>query len=260
MSYPNNQGFNNPNQGQFNPQQQGNFGGGQQNNFQGGQQGGGNAQSNKAAFSNHIEVQLVAYLTQDPASKPVGNGGKVASTSVAINHRGSKQGDDPDFWNLEVWVNQGQNSATHDFLTDYCKKGRQVFVTGTPYLKKTAVMINNQPVLNANNKPVYTYYPTIRVKTLVAVGGDGGNAGQSQGQQQQGQNFGGQQQQNQGQQNFGGQPQGQQQNFGGQPQGNFGGQPQGNFGGQPQGNFGAPGQGAPGGFGAPQGQFQGSGR
>jgi single-strand DNA-binding protein len=174
-----NGGFQNGFQGGFQGAPQGGFQGGFQSNANqpvaSGQQ-----DINRSAFTNHIKVQVIGYLTTDPRSEMVGQA-KVALSSIAINHRGSKQGDDPDYWNIEVWVNQGQSSSVHDFLVDYCKKGRLVFIEGTPYLKRTEAKDpqTKQPILNSQGKPVYTYYPTIRVNTLIAL-----NTGGSQQDQQ----------------------------------------------------------------------------
>lgn len=239
-----NGGFN-QGQGQGNFQPNGNF------NPSNNQSGDG---AGKTAFS-HVKMQVVANLVNDPESKPVGNNGaKVATASVAINHRGQNAA--TDYWNIEVWVNQGSAASTHDFLVDHCKSGRQLFIEGIPHLKRRKRQVNGQDVLDQNGKPVYDFYPTIRVSSLMGLGGGNrGAANSNGGQQQQGQ----QQQAQQPQGGFGGQPQG---GFGQQPQGGFN-QPQGGFGAQgfqqpPQGgSFGAP-AGAPGNgqaFGAPAGQF-----
>jgi single-strand DNA-binding protein len=230
----------NNNFNQFPPQNFGFQGAPQYGGFPGGQgqpqfQGQDQNNVNKAAFSNHAKIQVIAYLTSDPKSDVIGQS-KVATSSIAINHKGSKQGDEPDFWNIEVWVNQGQSSATHDFLVDYCKKGRQVFIEGIPYLKKTEAKDpqTKQPILNSQGKPVYTYYPTIRVQTLIALGG--GNSNQENGGNQN-QQFQQSAQQPQQQGPLNGQPgfPAQGPGFGGFPQGNFGQQPA-----APMGGFGAP--------------------
>jgi single-strand DNA-binding protein len=219
---------------QFNQgfQPQNNFGGPQgfqgqpQGNFNGGGQQNGNGGGNKSAYSNHAKIQLIGNLTKDPVSEPVGNA-KVGKSAIAINHKGQKG--DTDFWNIELWANQGGSSAQHDFFVDNCKSGRQVFVEGTPYV-----------TINKDAQGNIKIFPTVRVTNLVALGAPTNGGGQQQ--QQQGGGF--QQQQ---------QPQGggfQQQ----QQQGGFQ-QPQGNFGGAPQGQFGAPQQQ----YGAPQGQFAGAG-
>jgi single-strand DNA-binding protein len=178
-------GFQNGFQGGFN----GGFNGGFQGNMNNPQNNQDPANVNKSAFINHAKVQLIGYLTTDPKSEMIGQS-KVASSSIAINHKGSKQGDDPDYWNIEIWVNQGQSSSLHDFLVDYCKKGRLVFVEGTPYLKKTEAKDpqTKQPILNSQGKPVYTYYPTIRVSTLIALNGGGSSQSDHSAQQQAQQN------------------------------------------------------------------------
>ena len=211
-------GFQQP-QGQFNPNQ--NTGG----------NGGG---SNSPSFS---EITIIARLTEDPKSEVMSSGAKVAKATIANNHRG--QDAPTDFWNIEVWVNQGGRSSTHDFLMDYCKSGRQVFVKGIPHLKRRKRQNNGQDVLDPNGKAIYDYYPTIRVNELMGLGAGqnkGNNSGSGQQQQTQQNNF-----QNQGnpQQFQGQQPQG------GlvPPQGGFGGpgvapqQPQGQQFGPPQGQF-----------------------
>lgn len=246
--------------GGFNQQQQ-------QSGFQAQPQGGFNPNSNtnntntndnKGALNNHAKIQIVANLTKDPETRAVGNNGaKVASASVAINHKGQNAA--TDFWDVEVWVNQGNSSATHDFLMDYCQKGRQVFIEGVPHLKRRKRQINGQDVLDQNGKAVYDSYPAIRVNTLLGLGGGQKNEGGGQAPATQQGSFNQQAQQQQQQQPgaFNQQPQGGFQQPG-QPQGGFG-QPQGGF--APQGNFGAPAGGAPvgGQFGAPAGQFPNNG-
>lgn len=203
-------GFGQPN-GQFNPQQN---------------QVSGNGQSRN--YSSFVKFQAIANLVNDPESKPVG-GAKVATAPIAINHAG--ENGDTDYWTIEVWANQGQSSSVHDFLMDHCKKGRQVFVEGVPHLKRRKRQINGQDVLDQNGKPVYDYYPTVRVNVLRGLGGGQNNNNQQQKNQQN--NLNQQQQQNNG---FAQAPQGQggfgQPGFA--PQGNFG-QPQ-----QPAGQFGPP--------------------
>lgn len=233
---------------------QGGFQGGFNGGFNGGFQGNMNQSQNnqeqsinKSAFINHAKVQLIGYLTTDPKSEMIGQS-KVASSSIAINHKGSKQGDDPDYWNIEIWVNQGQSSSLHDFLVDYCKKGRLVFVEGTPYLKRTEAKDpqTKQPILNSQNKPVYTYYPTVRVSTLIALGG-GGSSQSDNSTLQQAQNQANTMTPPMNQSPFGGQPQG----FGQPPAGGIGGFPN-----TPGSNFSPQQSGAPippNGFGAPVG-------
>lgn len=191
------------------------------NNFQGGFQNGGfqqggfasngfqqppqqqqqqGQQQNRSGFNSHVKIQVIGNLTRDPESQAVGQS-KVASTTVAINHKGN---DAPtDFWDIEIWANQGQSTGYHDFLMDYCKKGRQVFIEGVPYLKRRKRQANGQDVLDQNGKAVYDYYPTIRVQTIVGLQG-----GQSQAQQQNQQPVQSQQPQGTFQPGFNAQPQG----------------------------------------------------
>ncbi|CDQ41898.1 single-stranded DNA-binding protein [Virgibacillus salexigens] len=231
-----NGGFNPGQQQGFPPQPNGNFNPNQ--NMNGGNQGGNSgSNSNKPSYNKFV---VLANLTKDPEGKTVNNS-KVASSSIAVNHPNNQT----DFWDIEVWVNQGNSSGTHDFLLDYCKKGRQLLIEGEPYLKRRKRQINGQDVLDQNGKGVYDYYPTIKVTNLTGLAG-----GQSN---------------NNNNSNQGNQQQGQQNNFNQQaPQPNGGFNPQQQQGGfAPQGNFGAP-QGAPGmqqgapngqGFGPPSGQF-----
>lgn len=191
---------------------------------------------------SHVNMQVIANIVTDPESKAIGqNGAKVGQARIAINHS-QNQNQEADFWNIEIWVNQGNSSGYHDFLVEHCKKGRKIFIEGTPQLKRTKRQSNGQDVLDPNGKAIYDYYPTIRVSKIMGLGSNESNNNNNQ---QQG-GFNNQQQQPQGQP-AGGFNQQQPQQGGFAPQ-----QPQG----QP-GGFGAP-QGQPGGF-APQppnGQFQ----
>lgn len=158
----NNYGYNNQ-QGNYN--QQGGY-----NNQQGGynnQQA--NGQQKNSGSDNHVKIQLIGRLTKDPESKQVNNS-KVASAKIAVNHKG--QNADTDFWFIEVWGNEGADS-THNFLVNNCQKGRQVFVEGTPMLKQSKDQNGN-----------FTYYPTVRVQTLVGLSTPSGQGGQQGGNQQ----------------------------------------------------------------------------
>ncbi len=72
---------------------------------------------------------------------------------------------------------------------DYCKKGRQLFVEGTPYLKRKKRQNNGQDVLDQNGKAIYDFYPTIRVNTIIGLQGgqatNNNNAGQKNNNMQQ---------------------------------------------------------------------------
>lgn len=144
----NNYGYNNNQQGSY-------------NNQQGGQQ-----QKNSGS-DNHMKIQLIGRLVKDPESKPVNNS-KVATAKIAVNHKG--QNAETDFWFIEIWGNEGADS-THNFLVNNCPKGRQVFVEGTPMLKQSKDQNGN-----------FTYFPTVRVQTLVglAMPKEGGQQGGGQ--------------------------------------------------------------------------------
>lgn len=134
---------------------------------QGNPQGGGQ-QNQNSGFDNHVKIQVIGRLTKDPESKMVNNS-KVASSKIAVNHRG--QNGDADFWFVEVWGNENADSM-HNFLVNHCPKGRKVFIEGIPMLKQTK---------NGND---YNYYPTIKITQIIGL--DGGNqGGQGGGQQQQ---------------------------------------------------------------------------
>lgn len=146
-----NQGYNNQQQPQ-----------GGYNNQQGGQQGQGGQRTN-SGFDNHLKIQVIGRLTKDPESKMVNNS-KVATSKIAVNHRG--QNADADFWFVEVWGNEGADSM-HNFLVNHCPKGRRVFIEGTPMLKQTKDAQGN-----------FNYFPTIKITSI--IGFDGGNeAGQN---------------------------------------------------------------------------------
>lgn len=107
----------------------------------------------------HAKIQLIGYIQEvtDPStkqkvsaySKQVGNN-KVANSVIVVNHYGVDQGD---FWRIEAWATE-QNARNHDFLIQYCEKGRQVFIEGTPILRK-----------DENDKS--KLYPTIRVDKII---------------------------------------------------------------------------------------------
>ncbi|MGG1453463.1 single-stranded DNA-binding protein [Bacillus licheniformis] len=229
--------MNNPyaNQGGFQQQPQGGF---QPNNNQGNQNG-----YNNSGYDNHVKIQLIGRITKDPESKVINNS-KVASSSIAVNHTSDKT----DFWFIEVWGNEGQDSK-HNYLVNHCGKGRKVFIEGVPELRQT------------KKDGSYSYYPTIKVSKIVGLDG-GSNQQQSQGgghQQPTGQfNNGGYQQPPQGQPQGGFPPQPPQGQSQGQPQGFTpappqNGAPQNGFPPNPPGGFGAPA-----GVGAPNGGFPGN--
>lgn len=161
MTYPQNQ------------YQQGGYQQGGYQNQQGGQ-GGGQPNQQNSGFDNHVKIQVIGRLTKDPESKMVNNS-KVATSKIAVNHRG--QNADADFWFVEIWGNEGADSK-HNFLVNHCPKGRRVFIEGTPMLKQQKAQDGS-----------YNYYPTIKVTEIIGL--DGGN------QQGGGQQGGGQQQYNQ---------------------------------------------------------------
>ena len=169
-------GFQNNFNGQSNGFPQQNFNG--QPNFQNQQNFGGqpnNNNTNKGSYSNFAEITVLAYLTRDPESTPMNNGSKVATADVAINHTNGET----DFWQIECWASSPENSREHNFLMEHCRKGRQVFIIGTPYLKRKKRQLNGQDVLDQNGKAIYDSYPSIRVRKLIGVGGNGNGNSQS---------------------------------------------------------------------------------
>lgn len=142
--------------------QYGNQGGYNQGGYNQGNQGGGQQRTN-SGFDNHIRIQLIGRLTKDPESKMVNNS-KVATSKIAVNHRG--QNAEADFWFVEVWGNEGADSM-HNFLVNHCPKGRKVFIEGIPMLKQTK---------NGND---YNYYPTVKITSILGL--DGGSEGGQQG-------------------------------------------------------------------------------
>lgn len=145
-------------------------GGYPQGGYQQPPQGGGQpGQNNNSGFDNHIKIQVIGRMAKDPESKMV-NSSKVATSKIAINHRG--QNADTDFWFIEVWGNEGSDSL-HNFLVNHCPKGRRVFIEGIPFLKQ-------QKDANGN----FSYFPTIKIFNLIGLDGGNNQGGQQSGQQQ----------------------------------------------------------------------------
>ena len=70
--------------------------------------------------------RLIGSLGGDPEIKYLQSGSCVANASLAINKPGAKKGDgqQPDWFKLEVWGDQAQAFA------DQCRKGNRVDVVG----------------------------------------------------------------------------------------------------------------------------------
>jgi single-strand DNA-binding protein len=68
-------------------------------------------------------------LGQDPDCKYFESGSVVAKTSIAIDKNTSKRDDPPSWFRLEAW------GKTAEILTNYCKKGSQVGVSGSVYVE-----------------------------------------------------------------------------------------------------------------------------
>lgn len=106
-----------------------------------------------SGYDNSIEVQVVARLVADPESNLVNNS-KVAKSKIAINHPGTTE--KTDYWFVEVWGNEGQDSL-HNFFVNNLSKGKKVFITGVPELRQTV------------KDGVYSYYPTIKARKVIAL-------------------------------------------------------------------------------------------
>lgn len=157
-----------------------NYGNNYNQGYQQQPQGNGNGQEGRtfSGFDNHAKIQLIGRITKDPESKIVNNS-KVATATIAINHRGGK--DETDFWQIEVWGNEGQDSI-HNFLVGHCPKGRKVFVEGIPVLRKG----------KKDEKGHSGTFPTVKINTLIGLDGPGeGNkqGGAPQGNYQQPTNY-----------------------------------------------------------------------
>lgn len=140
------------------------------NNYQqGNQQQGGQQNSGP---QSHVEIEIIAYLAEDPTSNQVGNE-LVGKSKIIVNHRNG----DTDSWFLDVWTNNGgQSRGTYDFLMNYCPKGKKVFIKGTP-------MLQNKKQQDGSWKS----FPTIRVSKLIAAdSGPSAGGGQQGGAPQQG--------------------------------------------------------------------------
>lgn len=140
----------------------------QQGNQQGNQQSGGN----NSGPQSHVEIEIIAYLAEDPTTNQVGNE-LVGKSKIIVNHRNG----DTDSWFLDVWTNNNtQSRGTYDFLMNYCKKGKKVFIKGTP-------MLQNKKQQDGTWKS----FPTIRVNKLIAAdSGPSAGGGQQGAPQQQG--------------------------------------------------------------------------
>lgn len=131
-------------------------------NYQQGNQQGGNQNSGP---QSHAEIEIIAYLAEDPTSNQVGNE-LVGKSKIIVNHRNG----DTDSWFLDVWTNNnGQSRGTYDFLMNYCGKGKKVFIKGTP-------MLQNKKQQDGSWKS----FPTVRVTKLIAA--DSGPSAGAQGQ------------------------------------------------------------------------------
>lgn len=137
------------------------------NNYQqGGQQ---NSNNNTSGPQSHVEIEILAYLAEDPTTNQVGTE-LVGKSKIIVNHRNG----DTDSWFLDVWTNNNtQSRGTYDFLMNYCPKGKKVFIKGTP-------MLQNKKQQDGTWKS----FPTIRVSKLVAADTNASNGGGQQQQQQ----------------------------------------------------------------------------
>ena len=68
-------------------------------------------------------VTLVGRAGRDPEMRYFESGSVVANLTLAVNRR--NRGDEPDWFNLEIWGKQAQIAA------DYVKKGSLIGITGS---------------------------------------------------------------------------------------------------------------------------------
>jgi len=68
-------------------------------------------------------ITLVGRAGRDPEVRYFESGSVVANLTLAVNRRSS--GDEPDWFNLEIWGKQAQVAA------DYVRKGSLIGITGT---------------------------------------------------------------------------------------------------------------------------------
>ena len=68
-------------------------------------------------------ITLVGRAGRDPEVKYFESGSVVANLTLAVNRRSS--GDEPDWFNLEIWGKQAQVAA------DYVRKGSLLGITGS---------------------------------------------------------------------------------------------------------------------------------
>lgn len=66
-------------------------------------------------------------IGRDPEPKYFESGSVVAKTSIAVNKNTSKKDEKPSWFEIECW------GKTAEVLTNYCKKGSKIGVTGSIY-------------------------------------------------------------------------------------------------------------------------------
>ena len=73
------------------------------------------------------KVILIGHLTADPELKNTPNGVSVASFSIGVTRRYTKQGEQPttDFINIVAW------RTTAEFISKYFKKGQAICICGS---------------------------------------------------------------------------------------------------------------------------------
>ena len=117
------------------------------------------------SYANFAEITIVGNLGKDFESKIVGQS-KVASSSVAVNHKGDNA--KTDWWTIEVWGNEGKDTL-HNLVVNNGSTGRKVLVKGRPQIKEGSQGGT---------------FPTIRVNAIEFLDKNP-NANNNQGNQQQ---------------------------------------------------------------------------
>lgn len=79
-----------------------------------------------AALLRASQHRFIGRLARDPEVRFFQSGNCVASARIAVNRPGAKKddGQEPDWFKVEIWGEQGQAFA------DQCKKGQLIDVTG----------------------------------------------------------------------------------------------------------------------------------
>lgn len=75
------------------------------------------------------KVMLLGHLGNDPEVRSTGNGGKVATLSLATSWKGKDKQEKTEWHRVVCWNSQYAKLA--DVAESYCKKGEKLYVEGS---------------------------------------------------------------------------------------------------------------------------------